>query len=111
MSRIVLGPDAVQGAVKHYARTARWPEYIVEALKGTPVPEKLQAMGDEARAKELYDQAIRDTRPSGLLPEEEAEIVVEPTREVEVKWWEPDMTGCCRYCGIRHLDRGPLCGS
>ena len=109
--RLTLGPDAVQGAVKHFARTARWPEYIVEALKGVPVPEKLQAMGDEARVKELSDQAIRDSRPSGLLPEEEVEIAVEAPREVEYRPIDIDTSKTCRYCGVKHLERGRLCGS
>jgi hypothetical protein len=109
--RLTLGPDAVQGAVKHFARTSRWPDYIIDLLKGTPIPEKLQDMGLEARAKELSDQAIRDSRPSGLLPEEEAEIVVAPLRDVEWKPIDVDMIGVCRCCGQKHLDRSPLCGS
>jgi hypothetical protein len=108
--KLWLGHDAVQSAVKHYARTNRWPDYIVEALKGTPIPDKLQQMGNVERAKELSDQAIRDSRPSGLLPEEEAEIVIEPPREVEHRAIEIDTSKTCRWCGQKHLEERVLCG-
>ena len=101
--KLRLGPETVKGYIAYYARCGKWPAFFLEQLRGVDVPKEMQDKADVARVEELERQAIRDTRPSGLLQEEEEEIArTEPKREQrEIKRWEPDMTGVCPHCGLR----------
>jgi hypothetical protein len=109
----MLGPMVRGLAVKHYARFGVWGQDLLIRLRGAPVPPALINEGVIARARELADQAIRDARPSGLLPEEEVELAA-PTRiEVERRAWQgPDLSATCSGCGQKTVvdDRCTLCG-
>lgn len=111
--KLLLGPMVRELAVKHYARFGVWGQDLLLRLRGAPVPPALVNEGVIARAKELADQATRDARQSGLLPEEEIELAAPAVFHVERRAWAgPDMSFTCGGCGQKKVVDGhcTLCG-
>lgn len=115
--KLLIGPMTAGVYVGFYAKTGRWPDILMEQLRGVLVPEELQKRGDAARKEELEKQTVRDTRPSGLLEEEEAELSkLEGARvtSYDLRWekrWEPNVEGLCPHCGNRHPTGEMRCGT
>jgi hypothetical protein len=71
MVKISIGPMMRAHATKYWSRFERWPEDLLLMLRGQPVPDQLVQEAKMLRVIEKKNQEIRDSRPSGLLPEEE----------------------------------------